>query len=133
MYSKYVLHLSLYMKAVNFLSCYINSFCAREALLHASTSPRVETSSGINSLRWPSAEAMVESRRSACSALALRFCGVEPVMRPHRPQQHREPYCLRLGLSLYHLGRPIKGNWDTKTTRYTTTWFITRPETGLII
>jgi len=75
---------------------------------------------------------MVESRRSACSALALRLCGVEPATRPRRPQQHREPYCLRLGLSLYYLGRPIKGNWDTKTTRCTTTWLVARPETGLI-
>jgi len=51
----------------------------------------------------------------------------------HRPQQHQEPYCLSLRLLLYHLGRPIKGNWNTKTTRYTTTWLIARPETGLII
>jgi len=81
---------------------------------------------------------MVESRRSACSALSSRFCGVKPTTRTkhrikHRPQQHQEPYCLRLRLLLYHLGRPIKGNWDTKTTRYTTTWLVARPETGLII
>jgi hypothetical protein len=38
-----------------------------------------------------------------------------------------------LRLLLYHLGRPIKGYWDTKTTRCTTTWLVARPETGLII
>src|SRR6266705_5730181 len=81
---------------------------------------------------------MVGSRRSACSALSSRFCGVEPATRTkhrtkHRPQQHQEPHCLRLRLLLYHLGRPIKGNWDTKTTRCTTTWLVARPETGLII
>src|SRR6266704_1103166 len=76
---------------------------------------------------------MVESRRSACSALSLRLCGVEPATRSkHRPQQHQEPHCLRLELPFYHLGRPIKGNWDTKTTRCTTTWLAARPETGLI-
>src|SRR5437588_7637427 len=33
-----------------------------------------------------------------------------------------------LGLPLYHLGRPFKGYWDTKTTRRTTTWLAARPE-----
>jgi len=108
------------------------SYIVREALLHASTSLRVETSLGTSSLRWLSAEAMVKSRRSAYSALVLRFCGVEPATRMHRPQHHQEPYCLRLRLLLYHLGRPIKGNWDTKTARRTTTWPAARPETGLI-
>src|SRR6266581_9075779 len=80
---------------------------------------------------------MVGSRRSACSALSSRFCGVEPATRTkhrtkHRPQQHQEPHCLRLRLLSYHLGRPIKGYWDTKTTRCTTTWLAARPETGLI-
>jgi len=106
---------------------------AREALLHVSTSLQVETSSGTSSLWWLSAEAMVESCRSVCSALALRFCSVKPAMRTkYRPQQHQEPYCLRLRLLLYYLGRPIKGNWDTKTTWCTTTWLAARPETGLI-
>ena len=50
----------------------------------------------------------------------------------HRPQQHQEPYCLRLRLLLYHLGRPIKGYWDMKTTQYIITWLIARSETGLI-
>ena len=48
---------------------------AREALLHASTSPRVETSSGNCSSWWLSAEAIVGSRRSACSAVvAVLWC-----------------------------------------------------------
>src|SRR6266702_2614872 len=79
---------------------------------------------------------MVGSRRSARSALSLRFCGVEPATRTHRtkhrPQQLQEPYCLRLRLLSNHLGRPIKGNWDTKTTQCTSTWLAAGPETGLI-
>ena len=75
---------------------------------------------------------MVESRCSACSAV-VRLCGDKPATRAkHRPQQHQEPYYLRLELLFYYLGRPIKGNWDMKTARYTTTWLIARPETGLI-
>ena len=75
---------------------------------------------------------MVESRRSACIALSLRFCGVEPATRTHRPQQHQEPYYLHLRLPLCHLGRLIKGYWDMKTTQYITTWLVARPKTGLI-
>ena len=69
---------------------------------------------------------------------AVVAVGVEPATRTkhhtkHRPQQHQEPHCLRLRLPSYHLGRPIKGNWDTKTTQCTTTWLAARPETSVFI
>src|SRR5713101_4521274 len=52
---------------------------------------------------------MVESHRSACSALALQFCSVGTATRTkHRPQQHQEFYCLCLGLLLYYLGRLLR-------------------------
>ena len=75
---------------------------------------------------------MAESRRSACSAV-VRLCGDELATRTkYHPQQHQEPHCLCLELLFYYPGRPSKGNWDTKTARYTTTWLAARPETGLI-
>ena len=74
---------------------------------------------------------MEESRRSALRALVLRLCGVKPATR-------LSPL-ITLGVLLPLLRAPaipsrgaIKGNWDTKTARHTTTWLVARPETGLI-
>ena len=50
---------------------------------------------------------------AARAALSWRLCGVEPATRTtyctkHRPQQHQETYCPRLGLLLYYLGGPSR-------------------------
>ena len=75
---------------------------------------------------------MVRSRRSACSALSLRFCGVEPAMYDASHSTTPGASLPPLELPSYHPGRPIKGYWDMKTTRCMTTWLAARPKTGLI-
>jgi len=106
-------------------------------LIDASTSPRVETSSGNRFLLMAKCrgDGREPSQRVQHAVVAVLWCWARDAYHrtKHRPQQHQEPYCLRLRLLFYHLGRPIKGYWDTKTTRYTTTWLVARPETGLII
>ena len=74
---------------------------------------------------------MEESCRSALRALVLRLCGVEPMTRILP--------LITPGVLLPLLRAPailsrgaIKGNWDMKTARCTTTWLAARPETGLI-
>src|SRR5438874_9642928 len=42
------------------------------------------------------------------AGVAVLWCWARDASK-HRPQQHQEPHCLRLGLPLYHLGRPFKG------------------------
>ena len=53
--------------------------------------------------RWQRAVA-ARAARCRCDSVVLS------PRRVYRPQQHQEPYCLRLKLLLNHLGRPIKGN-----------------------
>ena len=57
-----------------------------------------------------------------CSALSLQLCGVERTM--HRPTAPA-------GAPVLPSRGAIKGNWDMKTTRRTTTWLVARAETGL--
>ena len=73
----------------------------REALLHASTSPRLEISSGRRSL-------MVAKCRGDGRKPARHGARVVVVMlaRPsRRHHQHRSSYCLRLGKAFCHQGR----------------------------